>query len=468
LAKRNFGQAALFHGIASLASDATFSAQDMSLQRLLMISILANLVCFVGLFWLSTDRQSSTEPSQPVPAGEPVSSGQALGQTAPPERIVREIERFHWRQIEDEDFKKYIQNLRDIGCPEETIRNLVKQDLDKYYDQRKADILSKSPARKEFWKTGNPSSLGRPSASASSQMAKLDREKNEVLGELFKPSGLAAINRPGPLALARSQAKSGYAMDFIPEETKAQLNTLEQEYGSQLLKKMAQGASDAQDMAEIRQLRQDRDSSIATMLTPEQKMEYDLRKSPTAANMRLQMDGLDPSEDEFRDIFVARKSFDDEHGVVPGASISAGDMEARQFAEQEMNNQIRDSLGDDRYQDYLRQTDYDYKSIAKIIERQGLGENISAQVYDMKGGAEELAREIRMNTDLPIEERQMQLGQIRNVTSRSIESLIGGQGAVALQGQAGGRNWLNNLGRVNPLPIVKPTFQVIPGGTPNP
>ena len=441
----------------------------MSLQRLLMISILANLVCFVGLFWLSTDRQSSTEPSQPVPAGEPVSSGQALGQTAPPERIVREVERFHWRQIEDEDFKKYIQNLRDIGCPEETIRDLVKQDLDKVYDQRKADILSKSPARKEFWKSGNPSSLGRPSASANSQMAQLDREKNEVLGELFNPSGLAAINRPGPLARARSQAKSGYAMDFIPdEETKAQLNTLEQEYGSQLLKKMAQGASDAQDMAEIRQLRQDRDSSIATMLTPEQKMEYDLRKSPTAANMRLQMDGFDPSEDEFRDIFAARKSFDDEHGVVPGSSISAGDMEGRQFAEQEMNNQIRDSLGDDRYQDYLRQTDYDYKSIAKITERQGLGENISAQVYDMKGGAEELAREIRMNTGLPIEERQMQLGQIRTVTSRSIESLIGGQGAAALQGQAGGRNWLNNLGRVNPLPIVKPTFQVITSGTPNP
>ena len=441
----------------------------MSLQRLLMISILANLVCFVGLFWLSTDRQSSTEPSQPVPAGEPVSSGQAIGQAAPPERIVREVERFRWSQIESDDYKEYIQNLRDIGCPEETIRNLVKQDLDKYYDQRKADILSKSPARKEFWKSGNPSSLGRPSASASSQMAQLDREKNEVLSELFKPSGLAAINRPGPLARARSQAKSGYAMDFIPdEETKAQLNTLEQEYGSQLLKKMAQGASDAQDMAEIRQLRQDRDSSIATMLTPEQKMEYDLRKSPTAANMRLQMDGFDPSEDEFRDIFGARKAFDDEHGVVPGASISAGDMEARQFAEQEMNDQIHTSLGDDRYQDYLRQTDYDYKSIAKITERQGLGENISAQVYDMKGGAEELAREIRMNTGLSIEERQMQLGQIRNVTSRSIESLIGGQGAVALQGQAGGRNWLNNLGRVNPLPIVKPTFQVITGGTPNP
>ncbi|HJO09049.1 MAG TPA: hypothetical protein QGH16_04310 [Verrucomicrobiota bacterium] len=439
----------------------------MNLQRLLMVSIVANLVCLVGLFWLFADRQQPSAPSQVPPAASTVPS-QTLAQAAPVERIVREFESFHWSQIEAEDYQTYVENLRRIGCPEETIRDLVKQDLEKLYDQRKADILSKAPARKEYWKTGNPSALSQPSSATRSQLAQMDREKNEVLGDLFGAQGVAAINRPSPLARARSQAKSGYAMDFIPEETKVELNTLEQEFGSQLLKKMAQGASDAQDMAEIRQLREERDSRIATMLTPDQKMEYDLRKSPTAANMRLQMDGFEPSEDEFRDIFAARQSFDDEYGVVPGASISPADAEIRQFAEQEMNEQIHSSLGDDRFQDYLRQTDYDYKSINKITERQGLGENISAQVYQMKGGAEELASEIRMNTGLTLEERQMQLGQIRNETSRSIESMLGGQGAAALQGQAGGRNWLNNLGRVNPLPIVKPTFQVISGGTPNP
>ena len=440
-------------------------AQEMNLQRLLLISIVANLVCLAGLFWMLADRQQP-----PAQLGSPVSAaaGRAPGQAVPVERIVREVEPFHWSQIEADDYQTYVENLRRIGCPEETIRDLVKQDLDKLYDQRKADILSKAPARKEYWKTGNPSALSRPSSATSSQMAQLDREKNEVLGDLFGSQGMAAINRPNPLARARSQSKSGYAMDFIPEETKAELNTLEREFGSELLKKMAQGATDAQDMAEIRGLRTERDDRIATMLTPDQKMEYDLRKSPTAANMRLQMDGFDPSEDEFRDIFAARKAFDNEHGVVPGSSISPADAEIRQFAEQEMNDQIRASLGDDRYQDYMRQTDYDYKSIHKITQRQGLGENISAQVYQMKGGAEELAREIRMNTGLSIEERQMQLGQIQNETSISIESLIGGQGAAALQTQAGGRNWLNNIGRVNPLPIVKPTFQVITGGTPNP
>lgn len=436
----------------------------MSLQRLLMISILANLVCFVGLFWLSTDRQSSSEPSQPVPAGESVNSGRAPALAAPVERIVREVETFHWSQIEADDYQTYAENLRRIGCPEETIRDLVKRDLDKLYDKRKAEILSKAPARKEFWKSGNPSSIGKPSASASSQMAQLDREKNDVLGDLFGSQGVAAINRPGPLARARSQANSGYEMDFIPEETKAELNTLEREFGSELLKKMAQGASDAQDMAEIRQLRQNRDDRIGTMLTPEQKMEYDLRKSPTAANMRLQMDGFDPSEDEFRDIFAVRKGFDEEYGAVPGSIISPVDAEVRQFAEQEMNNEIRTTLGDDRYQDYLRQTDYDYKSIHKVTERQGLGENISAQVYQMKIEAEQFAREIRTDNGLPIGDRQMQLRQVQNAATTRIESLIGGQGAVALQGQAGGRNWLNNLGRVTPLPIVKPTFQVITGG----
>ena len=180
--------------------------------------------------------------------------------------------------------------------------------------------------------------------------------------------------------------------------------------------------------------------------------------------MRLQMDGFDPSEDEFRDIFSARKAFDDEYGTVPGSTISQADAEVRQFAEREMNEQIRSSLGDDRYQDYMRQTDYDYKSIHKITERQGLGENISAQVYEMKGSAEELAREIRMNNGLSIEERQMQLREIQNETARGIESMLGGQGASSLQNQSGGRNWFNNLGRVNPLPIVKPTFQVITSG----
>ena len=254
-------------------------------------------------------------------------------------------------------------------------------------------------------------------------------------------------------------------MDFIPDETMAELNSMEQEFGSNLLKKMASGTSDAQDRNEIKLLRETRENQIASMLTPEQKFEYDLRKSPTAANLRLQLDGFDPSEDEFRDLFQIQKKFEDDYGV-SGVSISSSEVEGRRLAEQDMKSEMRSILGEDRYQDYLQQTDYDYKSIDKISQRQGLSDNISAQVYQMKSEAEELASGIRLNSSIPIVERQQQLQQIYNETSLSIESIMGQQGAASIQAQGGGRNWLNNLGRINPQPISKPTFQVITGGSP--
>ena len=294
----------------------------MSIQRLLVISLVANLVCLGGLIWSLTKVQSPPPQSlQAASTPGAVTKSRRLDARVT-ERVVREAEPFHWSQIESDDYQTYVENLRSIGCPEETIRDLVKQDLDKFYEQRKAEVLNSAPPRKDYWKTGHPTTLSQPSAGTRSQLAQLDQEKNGVLNELFGAKGVAAINRPSAYSRAQSKAKSGYTMDFIPEETKAELNSVEQEFGSKLLKTMAAGTSDAEDRNEILRLREEREDRIASMLTPDQKLEYDLRKSPTAANLRLQLDGFEPNEDEFRDIFQARKQFDDQHGTVPGTSIS--------------------------------------------------------------------------------------------------------------------------------------------------
>ena len=440
----------------------------MSIQRLLVISLVANLVCLGGLVWSLTKLQSP--PTQALQTASPpgTTTKSRRPESRVTERVVKESEPFHWSQIESDDYQTYVENLRSIGCPEETIRDLVKQDLDKFYDQRKAEVINSAPPRKDYWKTGHPTTLSQPSAGTRSQLAQLDQEKNGVLNELFGAKGVAAINRPSAYSRAQSKAKSGYTMDFIPEETKAELNSVEQEFGSKLLKTMAAGTSDAEDRNKILLLREEREDRIASMLTPYQKLEYDLRKSPTAANLRLQLDGFEPSEDEFRDIFQARKQFDDQHGTVPGTTISVAEAEERRLAEQSMNEGLQNTLGEERFQDYMRQTDYDYKSIAKVAERQGLNNTVSAQVYQMKNEAEELARSIRMDGGIPVNERQQQLQQIYGETARSIETLMGQQGAASLRAQGGGRNWLNNLGRVNPYPITKPTFQVITSGAPSP
>jgi len=436
------------------------------MQRVLVISVVVNVVCLAALLWSLSKMQSLESRSILENKKKIVIDKSNLDRTKVAERAVREVEPFHWSQIEAQDYQTYIENLRRIGCPEETIQDLVKRDLDQHYDQLKATALNKGTTRNDYWATGHPNALSQPSINTRSELAQLDQEKSAVLKDLFGVEGLAEINRSSPYARAKSKAKTGYAMDFIPDETMAELNSMEQEFGSKLLKKMASGTSDAQDRSEIRMLREARENQIASMLTPEQKLEYDLRKSPTAANLRLQLDGFDPSEDEFRNIFQIQKKFEDDHGVISGATISPVEVQERRLAEQDMKNDMRSMLGEDRFQDYLQQTDYDYKSIDKITQRQGLADNVSAQIYQMKSEAEELARGIRLNSGVPIGERQQQLQRIYNETSRSIESIMGQQGAASIQAQGGGRNWLNNLGRINPQPITQPTFQVITGGSP--
>lgn len=438
----------------------------MSMQRVLVISVVVNVVCLAALLWSLSKMQSLESRSILENKKKIVIDKSNLDRTKVAERAVREVEPFHWSQIEAQDYQTYIENLRRIGCPEETIQDLVKRDLDQHYDQLKATALNKGTTRNDYWATGHPNALSQPSINTRAELAQLDQEKSAVLKDLFGVEGLAEINRSSPYARAKSKAKTGYAMDFIPDETMAELNSMEQEFGSKLLKKMASGTSDAQDRSEIRMLREARENQIASMLTPEQKLEYDLRKSPTAANLRLQLDGFDPSEDEFRNIFQIQKKFEDDHGVISGATISPVEVQERRLAEQDMKNDMRSMLGEDRFQDYLQQTDYDYKSIDKITQRQGLADNVSAQIYQMKSEAEELARGIRLNSGVPIGERQQQLQRIYNETSRSIESIMGQQGAASIQAQGGGRNWLNNLGRINPQPITQPTFQVITGGSP--
>jgi len=44
--------------------------------------------------------------------------------------------RFSWHSVEAEDYKRYIANLRNIACPEATIRDIITADVDKLYAPR--------------------------------------------------------------------------------------------------------------------------------------------------------------------------------------------------------------------------------------------------------------------------------------------------------------------------------------------
>src|SRR5262245_2543162 len=107
-----------------------------------LVSLAANLLLALGWF-ISTRHASELRSNQS--AGNP-----ALGQPAKTNFVVRR-QVFSWRQIESLDYPSYIMNLRDIGCPEQTIRDIIIADVNALYSLKRATNLVTS--EQQWWKS---------------------------------------------------------------------------------------------------------------------------------------------------------------------------------------------------------------------------------------------------------------------------------------------------------------------------
>ena len=52
---------------------------------------------------------------------------------------------WHWRELESSDYTAYIQKLRSVGCPEQTIVDLVLMDVGRVYQTRREQLQRGKP-----------------------------------------------------------------------------------------------------------------------------------------------------------------------------------------------------------------------------------------------------------------------------------------------------------------------------------
>src|SRR5207249_9862591 len=73
----------------------------------------------------------------------------------------------NWRALESTNYVVYIENLRNFGCPEETIRDIIITDIAKLYARRRAELRAQLHPYK-FWESADPVS-GTPTTSPELQ-----------------------------------------------------------------------------------------------------------------------------------------------------------------------------------------------------------------------------------------------------------------------------------------------------------
>lgn len=413
----------------------------MNIKALLAISLLLN----VGLGFYALHKPSPASPetsSAAAPAIPAATKERAKPEATPTSATNTVVKQFNWESVESPDYKQYIANLRSIGCPEETIRDIIQADVSKLYDQKKKQARG-APKKFEFWKAGNPYSAMLGSADTLQKTRALDDEKNDVLRALgiepdFKSQAAQMINPVEAM------------FDFLPEAKKVSLLKLMTDMQTKLAKAMEDGGRP--DPGLIAKAQKEMEQAVKQMLTPAEALDFDLRMSMTANSMRTQIAGFDPSEEEFLKVFQLRKPFDDEFSPMLRGNETEPERQRRTEAEKQLKEQIKQALGPERYAEYERSQDYSYQQIYSSVKSADLGTAEANQVYEMKKLAEEQARKIRSDRAMAPEQRNATLNAIRQETEKSLQGVLGRKG-WELYNRPVNTRWLNGI---NPAPRPPP------------
>jgi hypothetical protein len=417
----------------------------MNSKHLLIVSLTLNVIAGFFIF-------AGVQSVEELPLGQALpATDSPLGQAAAhPQQVVTNtvVKQMMWETVEASSYLDYIDNLRRIGCPEETIRDIILADVNKLYKTKRREAIGQK--KFEYWKGNSMFRMGMDKENIEAT-SELNAERDELLKQLGIESSLEseASQMLNPLQ---------QILGFLPEQK--QVAVWKEMQGIQ--SRIAELSKDGEvDMEMMQQAQKERDQSIKGMLSEEEYTNYLLRMSGTANLMRRQIAGFDPTEDEFLSVFKLKHAFSESYDTELGSpqDENAEQRDQRNAAQEQLNDQIRQSLGDERYADYERAQDYQFQQLHSSMKKADIGTGEAIQVYDMQKVAQDAAVQLRGNQTLNEAERRERLLQIRNETESAIQQVVGTEGWEKYN-RPSNTQWIQNISPDQPKPV--PTEQPNP------
>ena len=100
------------------------------MKKALIISVSVNLTLLIEIAFLWPDRRQMDAAVAAVSGFDSSSRALASALSTPKINPTVKVNSFHWSRLESADYHTYISNLRGIGCPEQTIRDIIAADVD--------------------------------------------------------------------------------------------------------------------------------------------------------------------------------------------------------------------------------------------------------------------------------------------------------------------------------------------------
>ena len=367
-----------------------------------VISLGVNLV--LAAAWLIVSRHTAVKY-----AG--LAAGRGVGEIGDSRTnyLVRRLP-FSWRQIESADYPTYIANLRDIGCPEQTIRDIIIADVNGLYARRRATEVVTSD--QQWWRSEPDPQVVQAAAEKSRALEEERRTLlTRLLGISWESGDLVSIPRPSRAAIVLD----GPVLGALPVELKQAIqdvNVHSQERLQEYVDAQRQDGLEP-DPGVLAKLRQQTRDDLARLLSPPQLEEFLLRYSQNANDLRAlfsQLRFFNPSQAEFREVFRDTDALDQRIQLLAD-SDDPNIVAQRKALEDQRENAIKIALGPKRYEEYRMLQDPVYRDAVAAAEEAGTPE-AAAGIYAVNLAALAEQARIRSDTNLTSQQRNVELKRL--------------------------------------------------------
>lgn len=334
-----------------------------------------------------------------------------------------------WKDIESEDYPTYIRNLRGIGCPPETIRDIIVADVDALFERRRqVEVPSLS---QQWWRLEPEPELV---AQAVTRQAELETERRQLLTTLLGSGWEADL--PRAIGAGPDRDLEGPVLGRLSPDLRQQVRDIERRGRERRELLIGEAKARGEPLAEAEQARLERETraQLAAVLEPEQLEEYLLRSSPAAQRLRQQLEGLEATPEQFRKLFRATDAIEVELGEL-GEASDAASARRRAVLASELEQAFERELGSARYLRHRLNQDTVFRQTWAAAERVGLAAEKLIPLYQVNQVAIEERNRVLADRSLTPDEQTRQLAELYEHRLGALRTLLGDEAFQKLQAE---------------------------------
>ena len=270
---------------------------EVAILAALSLNVLLGVLLLGG--WPQPHSDGPTDPAEPAASTTEIDRPETVDEkpSAPP--VTTLPPPFDWSQLHTDSWTAYRDDLRSIGCPNATIRNILRPIIRRHFTEQRRKLFT--PWTPHFWELGCPPRVDWSRLQASADA--IDRQERAALREFTKGGDVTTLS---PALNPQLDSQLAFLPDDKREQVRDILNQFELERLNQ--RRLAFGRTvPTPNLQPIspEDLESQKEGRLATILTPEELDQFKLRQSDHASIREL--DSVDLTEDEITKIIRIRE-----------------------------------------------------------------------------------------------------------------------------------------------------------------